>query len=63
MNTHVLRAVIEAEIARATGRRYKIDLDGMNEESLQELLSMIRDLDHEKTIAAQRAHRQPWRRP
>ena len=59
MNMHVLRAVIETEIARATGRRYKIDLDGMNEESLQELLRMIRDLDHEKTLAAQRAHRQP----
>lgn len=54
---------VEAEIARATGRRYHIDLAALDAASLRELLRLLRDLDHEKVAAARRAQRTPWRRP
>jgi len=41
-----------AEITRATGRRYRIQLEALDEESLRELQRLLRDLDHEKQMAA-----------
>ena len=51
-----------AEISRATGRRYRIQLDALDDESLRELQRHLRDLDHEKQMAVQQARLQPCRR-
>lgn len=53
---------LTAEITRATGRRYGIKLEALDDESLRELQSLLRDLDHEKQMAVQQARLQPWRR-
>jgi len=50
------------EISRATGRRYRIQLKALDDESLRELQRLLRDLDHEKQMAMQQARLQPWRR-
>jgi hypothetical protein len=52
---------ITAEITRATGRRYRLRLDALDDESLRELQRLLRDLDHEKKMAVQQARLQPWR--
>lgn len=52
---------LRAELARATGRRYRIDLDALDAESLRELQRLLRDLDHEKQAAVNRARLMPWR--
>ena len=51
---------LAAEIARATGRRYGIKLEALDDESLRELQRLLRDLDHEKQRAVQQARLQPW---
>jgi len=56
-----LLAAINSEIATATGRRYAIKLDTLDTQSLRELLRMLRDLEHEKTAATNRARRMPYR--
>ena len=53
---------LQAELARATGRRYRIDLDALDVESLRELQRLLRDLDHEKQAAVNRARLMPWTR-
>ena len=53
---------LTAEITRATGRRYAIKLEALDDESLRELQRLLRDLDHEKQAAVQQARLQPWRR-
>jgi len=53
---------LRAETARATGRRYQIDFDALDVQSLRELVRLIRDLDHEKQAAVNRARMMPWRR-
>ena len=53
---------LPSEITRATGRRYRIQLDALDDESLRELQRLLRDLDHEKQMAVQQARLQPWRR-
>ena len=50
------------ETARATGRRYQINFDALDVQSLRELVRLIRDLDHEKHAAVNRARMMPWRR-
>ena len=62
---HDKRRLIEwlrAETAQATGRRYQIDFDALDVQSLRELVRLIRDLDHEKQAAVNRARMMPWRR-
>ncbi|MFH1865369.1 MAG: hypothetical protein ABIK85_05740 [Candidatus Eisenbacteria bacterium] len=62
---HDKRRLIEwlrAETARATGRRYQIDFDILDVQSLRELVRLIRDLDHEKQASVSRARLMPWRR-
>jgi hypothetical protein len=54
---------VMAEIRRATGRDYRIDLAPLDVASLRELLRMLQDVEHEKRIAARRAQLMPWRRP
>ena len=48
--------------SRATGRRYRIQLEALDDESLREFQRLLRDLDHEKQMAVQQARLQPWRR-
>lgn len=50
---------LRAELSRATGRRYRIDLAALDVESLRELQRLLRDLDHEKHAAASRARLMP----
>ena len=60
---HDKRRLIEwlrAETARGTGRHYQIDLDALDIQSLRELVRLIRDLDHEKHAAVNRARMMPW---
>ncbi len=61
---HEKRRLVEwlrADLARATGRRYRINLDGLDVESLRELQRLLRGLDHEKWAAVNRARLTPWR--
>jgi len=51
-----------AEISRATGPRYRIQLEALDDESLRELQRLLCDLDHERQTAVQQARLQPWRR-
>lgn len=63
--TYDKRRLIEclrAETARATGRRYQIDFDALDVQSLRELVRLIRDLEHDKQAAVNRARLMPWRR-
>lgn len=52
--------VLQGDIGRATGRRYQITLDALDEHSLDELRRLLRDLDCEKQAAVRRARIFPW---
>ena len=54
---------ILAEINRQAGRSYRIDFEALDLKSLRELQRLLRDLDGEKRMAAQRARMFPWRTP
>lgn len=54
---------IRAEVQRSTGRRYRIDLESLDLESLRDLQRLLRDLDAEHQMAVQRARMLPWRAP
>ncbi|HHH30182.1 MAG TPA: hypothetical protein ENK57_17830 [Polyangiaceae bacterium] len=63
---HDKRRLVEwlrAEMTRQAGRRYLIDLDSLDLESLRELQRLLRDLDAERRAAVQRARLTPWRLP
>lgn len=62
MKVRRLIAWLRAETARATGRRYQIDFDALDVQSLRELVRLVRDLEHEKQAAVNRARMMPWRR-
>jgi len=47
---------------RTAGRRYSIDLEALDDESLREFKRLLCDLDHEKQMAVQQARFQPWGR-
>lgn len=53
---------VAAEITRASGRRYPIKLEALDDESLRELQRLLRDLEHEKKMAVQQARLQPLQR-
>ena len=53
---------LTAEVQRQVGRRYRIQFEALDDESLRELQRLLRDLDHEKQMAVQQARLQPWRR-
>jgi hypothetical protein len=62
---HDKRRLIEwlrAEAARATERRHAITFETLDVESLRELVRLVRDLEHEKQAALNRARMMPWRR-
>jgi len=54
---------LRAEMTRQAGRRYLIDLEALDLKSLRELQRLLRDLDAEARMAAQRARMFPWRTP
>ena len=59
---HEKRRLVEwlrAEMTRQAGR-YLIDLDSLNLNSLREIQRLLRDLDDEKRMAAQRTRMFPW---
>jgi hypothetical protein len=62
MEKHQLIRAIQAEIGHATGRRYQIDLNVLDMQSLLDLLRLLRDLDTEKQLAKNRSRLMPWRR-
>jgi hypothetical protein len=51
---------IEAELARA-GKRYRIDWNQLDEPSLREVVRLLRDIEHDKLVAANNARRGHWR--
>jgi len=59
----VLITRVRAEVRRASGRDYRINLEALDAESLRELLRLLRDLEGEKRNATRRAQLTPWRRP
>ena len=53
---------LRAEMQRATGRVYRIDLEALDLESLRALQRLLQDLEAEKANAVRRAALEPWRR-
>ena len=52
---------LRAEVARATGRAYRIDLEALDLASLRDLQRLLRDLEDERRRAVQQARLFPWR--
>ena len=52
---------LRAEVARATGRAYRIDLDALDLASLRDLQRLLRDLEDERRRAVQQARLFPWK--
>ena len=52
---------LRAEMARATGKRYAVQLELLDATSLRDLQRLFRDLDHEKQMAVRNARIFPWR--
>ena len=57
-----LATTVSAEISRATGKRYAIKLELLDEPSLREMQRLLRDLEDEKRAFARRAQLHPWKR-
>jgi hypothetical protein len=51
---------LEATTATTIGRRYRIDFEALDVQSLRELQRLVRDLVEEKDEAARKA-RMPWK--
>lgn len=54
---------LRAEMARTSGRQYRIDLEALDLHSLRELQRLLRDLTDEQRRAVQRARLFPWKAP
>ncbi|MBU1242937.1 hypothetical protein KJ612_07025 [Myxococcota bacterium] len=52
---------LRAEMARATGKRYQVQLELLDATSLRDLQRLLRDLDHEKQMAVRNARLLPWK--
>ena len=52
---HSLIRLIRAESAR-TGRRYRIDLEALDQDSLRKLERLLRDLDYDRQQGAEVGH-------
>lgn len=48
-------ALLRAEMRRATGRDYRVNLDPLDDASLRELRRFLRDVEYERTAAVRRA--------
>jgi len=53
---------IESEIARTSGRRYRIAWDRLYTGSLRDVQRLLRDLEHERELAVRHAQMFPWER-
>lgn len=62
MTSEQLARWVRAEMRRTTSRDYRINLEALDPQSLQEMLRFLHDVDHEKRMAVNRASTQPWRR-
>lgn len=58
---HRIIREIQATLARATGRHYRVDFEGLDTASLRELLRLVRDLVDEMRRVKQQVRREPWR--
>ena len=54
---------LRAEVARATGRAYRIDLEALDLPSLRDLQRLLRDLEDDRRRAVQQARLFPWKSP
>ena len=54
---------LRAEVARATGRAYHIDLEALDLASLRALQRLLRNLEDDRCRAVQQARLFPWRCP
>ena len=52
---------LRAEMTRATGRRYNIQLELLDATSVRDLQRLLRDLEHEKQMAVRNTRLTPWR--
>ncbi len=52
---------LRAEMGRLGGRRYLIDLEALDLESLRALQNLLRDVESERLNAVNRARMMPWR--
>ena len=52
---------LRAEVARATGRAYRIDLDALDLASLRDLERPLRDLEYDRRRDVEQARIFPWR--
>jgi hypothetical protein len=50
----------DATMATTIGRRYRIDLEALDHQSLRELQRLVRDLVEEKEEAERKARLMPW---
>ena len=53
---------VEGEIERASRRQYRLNLDNLDDLTLQELRRFVRDMEYEKQVAINRLRRNPWSR-
>lgn len=61
MKERVIRELV-ANIRQKTGRHYQIKFDKLELEEIQEVIRLIRDIDHENLVRLNRARIMPWRR-
>jgi predicted component of type VI protein secretion system len=52
---------LDATMATTIGRRYRIDLETLDFQSLRELQRLVRDLIEEKDAVERKARLMPWR--
>ena len=58
---HCLIRWLRAQLARATGRPYPIDLEALDLDSLHALERLLRDLEYDRRRAVEQARIFPWR--
>ena len=58
---HRLIQWLRADVARVTGRAYRIDLEALDLPSLRDLQRLLRDLEDDRRRAVQQARLFPWR--
>ena len=51
---------LEATVATTFGRRYQIDFEALDSQSLRELQRLVRDLIEEREATKRRAQLMPW---
>jgi hypothetical protein len=52
---------LRRETAMTMGRRYRVDYEVLDTESLRELVRLLRDMESAKEAAVNQVRRTPWR--